>query len=226
MVKIKLPYICFDSNEFYPKLDWSMGYYNSKFARFSCLGLLFFFALSGLNSCGNDSETKKKSSIKLDEDYYEFRGISLNQYDIPAMIMLPDETANIGASTRPEIAHPDSFLWSITLGTKFKLYIEDFGDYRNRVSNKKKELREQTLFNIQYLYQSSDLIVYERTLIVRGSKEASPTVGIEHKSCHVYGQKIIDGITYELRSKDEGCSKNIAVLMAKSIKSFKALAKR
>jgi len=187
---------------------------------------LFFLVLSGLNSCGTEDVPKEKSTIKLDEDYYEFRGISLNQYDIPAMIMLPDETANIGASTRPEITHPDSFLWSITLGTKFKLYIEDFGDYRNRVSNKKKELKEQTLFNIQYLYQSSDLIVYERTLIVRGSKQASPAVGIEHKSWHVYGQKIIDGITYELRSKDEGCSKNIAVLMAKSIKSFKALDQR
>jgi len=203
-----------------------MGYCNSLIVRFSCLALLFFLVLSGLNSCGTEDVPKEKSTIKLDEDYYEFRGISLNQYAIPAMIMLPDETANIGASTRPEITHPDSFLWSITLGTKFKLYIEDFGDYRNRVSNKKKELKEQTLFNIQYLYQSSDLIVYERTLIVRGSKQASPAVGIEHKSWYVYGQKIIDGITYELRSKDEGCSKNIAVLMAKSIKSFKALDQR
>jgi len=204
----------------------SMGYRNSLIVRFSSLALLFSLVLSGLNSCGTEDVPKEKSTIKLDEDYYEFRGISLNQYDIPAMIMLPDETANIGASTRPEIAHPDSFLWCITLGAKFKLYIEDFGDYRNRVSNKKKELKEQTFFNIQYLYQSSDLIVYERTLIVRGSKQASPAVGIEHKSCHVYGQKIIDGITYELRSKDEGCSKNIAVLMAKSIKSFKALDQR
>jgi hypothetical protein len=179
--------------------------------------------LFGAVSCDDKDKTKAASTIKLDEDYYEFRGISLRQFDIPAMIMLPDETAHIGASTRPEVKHPDSFIWSITLGTKFMLFIEDFGDYRNRVSNKKKELKEQTMFKIQYLYQSNDLIVYERTLIVRGSKQASPSVGVEHKSYHVYGQKIIDGITYELRSKDEGCSKNIAVLMAKSIKSFKAL---
>jgi hypothetical protein len=60
-------------------------------------------------------------------------------------------------------------------------------------------------------------------LIVKGSKKASPTVGVEHKSYHVYGQKIIDGITYELRSRDEGYeAKNIIELMAKSIKSFKA----
>ncbi|MEN9399355.1 MAG: hypothetical protein RL632_456 [Bacteroidota bacterium] len=198
----------------------------SHMLRFTCKTLVLSVALLGMNACENTDETKEASTVKLDEDYYEFRGISLQQYDIPAMIMLPDETANIGASTRPEVKHPDSFIWSITLGAKFMLFIEDFGDYRNRVSNKKKELKEQTMFKIQYLYQSSDLIVYERTLIVRGSKQASPSVGVEHKSYHVYGQKIIDGITYELRSKDEGCSRNIAVLMAKSIKSFKALENR
>ena len=198
----------------------------SHMLRITCNTLVLSLVLIGMNACENKDETKAASTDKLDEDYYEFRGISLQQYDIPAMIMLPDETANIGASTRPEVKHPDSFIWSITLGTKFMLFIEDFGDYRNRVSNKKKELKEQTLFKIHYLYESSDLIVYERTLIVRGSKQASPSVGVEHKSYHVYGQKIIDGITYELRSKDEGCSRNIAVLMAKSIKSFKALENR
>jgi len=198
----------------------------SHMLRITCNTLVLSAVLLGMNACENKIETKAASTVKLDEDYYEFRGISLQQYDIPAMIMLPDETANIGASTRPEVKHPDSFIWSITLGTKFMLFIEDFGDYRNRVSNKKKELKEQTLFKIHYLYESSDLIVYERTLIVRGSKQASPSVGVEHKSYHVYGQKIIDGITYELRSKDEGCSRNIAVLMAKSIKSFKALENR
>jgi hypothetical protein len=203
-----------------------MAYYNSTLLRQLMLVIgLSSFGL-GVFSCGSKEASSETATVKLDEDYYEFRGISLTPYDIPAMIMLPDETANIGASTRPEITHPDSFLWSITLGAKFKLYIEDFGDYRNRVSNKKKELKEQTLFKINYLFQSDDLIVYERTLIVRGSKQASPSVGIEHKSFHVYGQKIIDGITYELRSRDEGCSKNIAVLMAKSIKSFKALENR
>jgi hypothetical protein len=67
------------------------------------------------------------------------------------------------------------------------------------------------------------LILYEQTLIVRGSKNASPTVGYEHKSYHVFGQKVIDGITYELRSRDEGYEKVIIQLMAKTIKSFKPI---
>jgi hypothetical protein len=92
------------------------------------------------------------------------------------------------------------------------------------VEYKKKELKEQEVFSINYLIDDKDLIVYERKLIVKGSKKASPKVGVEHKSYHVYGQKIIDGITYELRSRDEGYeAKNIIELMAKSIKSFKPI---
>ena len=63
--------------------------------------------------------------------------------------------------------------------------------------------------------------MYERTLLVKGTDNASPNVGIEHKSYHVYGQKIVDGITYELQSREDGYEKNIIELMAKSIKSFK-----
>ena len=88
----------------------------------------------------------------------------------------------------------------------------------------KQYLRTKEVFDIKYLIDDKDLIVYERKLIVKGSKKASPTVGVEHKSYHVYGQKIIDGITYELRSRDEGYeAKNIIELMAKSIKSFKPI---
>lgn len=184
------------------------------------------FVLSGLmiSSCGGSKEEKETTGegVNLDDDYYEFKGVSLKEYDIPAMIMLPDETANIGASTRPEIIHNDGdFIWDINVGPNFELHIEDYGDYTDMVEYKKKELKEQEIFKINYLVDEKDLIVYERTLIVKGSKKASPTVGVKHKSYHVYGQKIINGITYELRSRDEGYEKMIIELMAKSIKSFK-----
>jgi hypothetical protein len=68
-----------------------------------------------------------------------------------------------------------------------------------------------------------DLIVYERTLLVKGLKNASPNVGVEHKSYHVYAERVIDGITFELRTMDEGVEKKTAVLLAKSIKSFQKL---
>ena len=80
---------------------------------------------------------------------------------------------------------------------------------------------DQKIFAIKYLVDEPELIVYERTLMVTGSKYAAPEVGIEHKSYHVYGQKTVDKIIYGLSTAQEGCEKHIVELMAKSIKSFK-----
>ena len=194
--------------------------------QFLSYGLFSFLLIGALfSSCGGDEKPAKEDGVTLDDDYYEFKGINLKENGIPAIIMLPDETANIGASTKPEIIHADGdFIWDINVGSNFNLHIEDYGDYTDMVEYKKKELKEQEVFSINYLIDEKDLIVYERKLIVKGSKKASPKVGVEHKSYHVYGQKIIDGITYELRSRDEGYeAKNIIELMAKSIKSFKPI---
>ncbi len=161
------------------------------------------------------------------EEYLEFRSLYLGKFGLPALLMIPDETANIGATTEPEILHEDGdFLWTIKAGPNFTLRIEDFGDYSKRLEDKKKELAEQNKFTIRYLTNEPDLIVYEQTLIVKGMKNAPPKVGIEHSSLHVYGQSKIDGIYYELRSPDQGYSKynrHVVNLMSKSIRSFKAI---
>ncbi len=139
------------------------------------------------------------------------------------MIMLPDETANIGASTKPEVIHSEGdFKWDIIVGPNFNLHIEDYGDYTDLVQNQKKILKENDVFAINYLIDEKDMILYEQKLVVKGSNKAPQSVGVEHKSYHVYGQKKIDGVTYELRSRDEGYEKVIIELMGKSIKSFKS----
>lgn len=199
---------------------------------FKSTTLFLFLVVSTLSivvsGCGGDKNKKDgDTEIQLDEDYYEFKGISLADNDINAMIMLPDETANIGASTKPEIIHTEGdFKWDIHVGPNFHLHVEDYGDYTDLVKNKKKELKDYGHFKIKYLIEEDDLILYEQTLMVRGSKKAAPTVGVEHRSYHVYAQKVINGITYELRSRDEGYEKMIIELMAKSIKSFKPIEKK
>lgn len=200
---------------------------NKKFILLKPQIWIFSFALVAifLSSCSGSEENKKDDdTVQLDEDYYEFKGISLSKNEIEAMIMLPDETANIGASTKPEVIHTEGdFKWDIHVGPNFHLHIEDYGDYTDLVETKKKELKESDIFSTKYLIDDKDLIVYEQTLMVKGSKKAAPTVGVEHRSFHVYGQKQINGITYELRSRDEGYEKVIIELMAKSIKSFKPI---
>ena len=46
-----------------------------------------------LSSCGGNvnNDIQSDSEIVLNNDYYEFKGFSLKKFDIPAMIMLPDE---------------------------------------------------------------------------------------------------------------------------------------
>ncbi len=185
--------------------------------------LLISMALVLLSCGGSEDGEKNADGINLDEDYYTFKGINLKNNGINAMIMLPDETANIGASTKPEVIHSEGdFKWDIIVGPNFNLHIEDYGDYTDLVQNQKKILKENDVFAINYLIDEKDMILYEQKLVVKGSNKAPQSVGVEHKSYHVYGQKTIDGVTYELRSRDEGYEKVIIELMGKSIKSFKS----
>ncbi|NVK65816.1 MAG: hypothetical protein HWE22_14575 [Flavobacteriales bacterium] len=182
------------------------------------------FGMFVFTNCGGEKPGIDSQDVSIDDDYYEFQDFILSDHGIPAVISLPDETANIGASTRPEVKHEESFKWEINVGPKFQLLIEDFGILDDLVKEKKKELADQKIFKIKYLVDEPELIVYERTLMVTGSKHAAPEVGIEHKSYHVYGQKTIDKIIYGLSTAQEGCEKHIVELMAKSIKSFKPFA--
>lgn len=188
--------------------------------------LLAVICMFGVHSCGEKSTENEATNeeIVLDNDYYEFQGFSLKKYDIPAMIMLPDETANIGASTKPEILHSeDDFKWELSVGSNFHLLIDDWGDYKDMVKARKKELKELDFYKIKYIIDEKDFILYEQELIPKGSSKAANSVGIPHKSYHVYAEKVIDGVTYVFRSDDEGAEKIIIQLMAKSIKSVKPL---
>ena len=192
---------------------------NFKFTLLSTLLVILFFSFS---SCGDSKkeESASGSGLNIDDDYYEFQGFNLKDFDIPVIIMLPDETANIGASTKPEVIHAeDDFKWEIIVGQNYHLLIDDWGDYTDMVVSRKKELKELEFYKINYLIDDKDFILYEQELKVDGSSKASSTVGIPHKSYHVYAQKVIDGVTYVFRSRDEGYETLIIELIAKSIKS-------
>ncbi len=181
-------------------------------------------SLFGLNACGEEEEVVT-DEIVVDDDYYEFQDFILSEYEIPAVISLPDETANIGASTKPEVKHIDTDIkWEVNVGRNFQLLIEDYGDITDLVEVEKKELAEQKFFKVNYLIDEPDMILYERTLVVAGDDQAEKSVGVEHKSYHVYAQKQVGDIMYELQSREEGFEKMIIELMAKSIRSFKPIA--
>lgn len=173
-------------------------------------------------SCGSDAKTDELT----EEDLYNFTGLSLKPYDIPVMIMLPNENANIGASTKPEVTHVEGdFQWEIEVGPNYHLKIDDWGANRGLVKEEKKALAEKDFYEIKYLIDEPDLIMYERILKVDGKKGVGKDVGYEHKTYHVFGQVIVDDIAYVIQSREDGYEKVIIDLMVKSIKSIKPLGK-
>lgn len=175
-----------------------------------------------LVACSEEQEDPQTDEIVVDEDYYEYQDFNLAPYEINATIKLPDETANIGAATKPEVIHSEGDLyWTLNVGQNFQMTIEDYANFTDVIKEEKQTLEDQKkFFKVKYLVEEDDLIVYERTLVPSGESKASPTVGVEHKSYHVCGQKVVNGITYKLASREEGFEKMIIEIMAKSIRSL------
>lgn len=186
---------------------------------------VFFLAfLVGSSSCGDQGNNTSKNQFQDEfEEYYEFQLVDLSDKEFKATMYLPDETANIGASTKPLIQHGKGELrWDISVGPKFHLVIEDQGNYTDLLEVHKKTLEQNSFFKIDYLVEDSVVLMYKKALLVDGeSKNAK--IGQEHESYHVYGQKIIDGITYEIKSDEAGYSKETIELMTKSIRSIKEI---
>ncbi len=188
----------------------------------SSIVLLLFFVSLLFGACKQDPVVKG-DTIDLSDNYDVFQSFDLRPFDIKGTMMLPDETANIGASTKPEVFHEeDGFKWDIQVGPNFKVHIEDWGANRGLVADKKSQNEDLEIYEIKYLVDEPDFIVYETKLKVNGLKQASKDVGVPHISYHVFAEKIIDGITYEFRSPDEGYERVIIELMAKTIRSVKS----
>ena len=171
-----------------------------------------------LSSCSEKSIDKVEESINL----YDFTPLKLNEYEIPATILLPDETFNIGASTKVEVNHIEGdFKWEIAIGPNFKFRIDDWGDDKQILQAEKDKLQNLEFYKISFLKNTENLIIYKRELKVSGSKNASKKVGTEHITYHICQIKEINGIVYLLKNNDEGSSKRIVDLLEKSFESLK-----
>lgn len=180
---------------------------------------LFTF-LVACNGGNNQNQGVEKEDITLSDDYYFFEGFDFSEYGIPATIMIPDGTSDIGAATKPFVEHiPDDFFWNLHVGKNFNLYIEDYGDNKELVKMQKQKLADTDFYEVEYIVDKPNLIVYKLNLKVSGTENASNRVGVKHEDYHVYAERIINGIHYELKNA-AGSKKEIIDLMQKSIESF------
>lgn len=181
-----------------------------------------FISCLTLTAC-TDSEEKNDEQV-IDEALLDFNEFSLKPYDIPATILLPDETSNIGASTKTEVKHTEGdFMWDLKVGPNFEFVINDWGDDKEILNAEVKKLKDLEFYNVKFIKKTPKTLIYERTLKVDGKKNASKKVGVEHKTYHLFMTKVINDIIYVFETRDAGSTKEIVDLQEKCVNSIKAI---
>ena len=174
------------------------------------ISILILFLVFLLVNC--KSEIKTKDGI----DYYQFQKLSLNKFDLPASLFIPDATAGIGATFVPEVMHEiGGYKWKILIGKNFELDIEDYGDYPYLFPEfKKKLLSSNNFYKVEIIKEEENLILYKRTI--------SENLGNSNSSSyHLFAVVKINGINYQLTNRESGDSKKVIDFVYKSVKSFK-----
>ncbi len=151
-------------------------------------------------------------------DYFQFQKVDMRDYDIAASIMIPDATAGIGASFKPNVTYDEGgYKWTISVGRNFQLFIEDYGDNLYRFEEFKKDLikdnKKTNYFEFHMLKEEKDVFVYSR-------KEKSAFIKDKKLTYHIFAVKKINGIYYEIRNGERGDSKKVVDFMYHSIQSF------
>ena len=183
--------------------------------------IIYYLFISCLTFTACTDSVDNKESESVDESLLDFNKFSLQPYDIPASILLPDETSNIGASTKVEVSHTEGdFLWCLQVGPNFELVINDWGTDKEILNAEVKKLKNLDFYNVKFIKKTATTLLYERTLNVDGRKNASKNVGIEHKSYHLFMTKTIQNIIYTFETNDGGSTKEIVELQEKCINSI------
>lgn len=182
---------------------------------------IFYITLlmgSLLFSCGEEENTDTELIINYEdenEELYSFEAFPLTDYELDFFIYLPDETADIGAATKPVVTHATAdYKWEISLGTRFNMEIIDMGEY-NGVELHKEEIDDLAhVFKVEYLIDEPNLIYYKRIV----NQGATNGVGVDHVTYHCLANHKVNGINYLLRSQEDGLPKPIADYMITSVK--------
>jgi hypothetical protein len=177
------------------------------------LNLFFLILIFFLCACGDDNSKEIESN---QVDYYQFQLLNLHEFDIPVTIYLPDASSGIGTAFKPEVIHAEGdYKWVVQVGRYFKLYIEDFGDFKYLMDEKMKSLENSTIYKIVFLKKTPQHVIYSREILSKQDWK-NP-----RKTYHLYGVFQIDGVFYQLMNREEGNTKKEIDFMEKSFLSIK-----
>ncbi|MBI3136201.1 MAG: hypothetical protein HYZ14_16115 [Bacteroidetes bacterium] len=178
------------------------------------------FSILFLTACGGNGENPETAGNgdTSTVDFSDMDEMSLQSEGLNMQIMLPNVASSTGASIEPTVEHFDGdYLWDVKIGNQFHLIIEDFGKEKNKVAEEKKRIEGlNKIFIVEYLIDEPAIIMYKRELHEgQGGKT----------TYHCYGETVIDGYTYVLRSHEDGNFKPIIEDMVKTIRSAKQIEK-
>lgn len=180
--------------------------------------LLFAFLPLFITSCGSNGEGDESEDLDT-LDMSNFEGMddySLAEDGLDLKLMLPVVSSSIGDAISPSVEHEEGdYLWYLSIGPRFELIIEDYGKEKDKTIGEKQRLLElNKIFDYEFLVDEPKLIMYKRTLHEGQGGE---------KLYFCYGEVTIDGLTYVLRSGDEGALKPIIEDMVKTIRSARPI---
>lgn len=181
--------------------------------------LLPLAAMLVLSACGGSEDSTDETTDNVEDnslEYSEMNEMSLKPYGLNMKFMVPDVASSTGAALEPQVLHDDGdYLWHVKIGKHFHMVIEDYGKEKDKVKNERARLADlDKIFITEYFTDEPNLIMYKRTL--HNDQGGKP-------SYHVYGETLIGGYTYILRSEDEGSLKPIIEDMVLTIKSAKEI---
>lgn len=170
---------------------------------------LFLALITGFVACGApkeeaQEETNSESTENVEEaaDLAGMEEVSLADYQMESSISLPMDR-------KPDIVATDWGSIEIRIGDKFGIEILPAGI---SVAEHKEELASDLVYNIEYLEDSENLVVYKKS--IEGSD-----IDAEH---HFFMNFEADGELYEIKSlADMSFKKPQVDKMVNSAKSFK-----
>lgn len=179
------------------------------------LFLLFSLILSSCTSEKNESTEGKNIKYNYEnEELYHFEIFKLSPFGIPATIYLPDETANIGVMSTPEVRHEiDGFEWEIECSKNFIMKIEDWGDMDGMNVTLRKLEEKKKIYDIKIISQASDFLHY--SAVLKGQ------LSNENEMHHLFSTIIIDDIHYLFGTTSEGISEKHVEFFKTSLNSIK-----
>lgn len=184
---------------------------------FTCIVVTSVF-LTGCS--GSDNNKDELNVVYADEGkgLDNYTGFDLRPYEIDALIYLPGRGTSVGAS-KIKVEHKiGGFKWIISMGEEFNLVIEDWGK-TNAFKDKLAALKNQDIFEINFIQQTDSFAFYEAKLNANG-KQGVNNVGVLHHQYFVVALEHINGVNYLLQTSNDGTTKEVAQLMANSAQNM------